>query len=649
MMRSLVTIASFLLAVLAFDPVSLAAGNVPVSPPGAASVPPPATARDWPDVFSYADPDSFVTPHFDIDLEVDFDREELRGTVVLQIERRKEGATGLVLDTRDLSITSVEAAAGEGVFEPVEYSLGARHEYLGSALRVTVPEDATRVRIRYVTAPAASGLQWLAPGQTGSKRLSYLYSQAQAVHARSFVPLQDTPRIRSTYTAKLRVPRGYTAVMAAAADAGNAETGPQGVFSFHMPQPVPSYLIALAAGDLRFGAIGPRTGVWAEPAQLAPAQREFEDVEDMLATTERLYGPYRWDRYDALVLPPSFPFGGMENPRVTFMTPTVIAGDKSGVGVLAHELAHSWSGNLVTNATWRDGWLNEGFTTYFERRIMEAVYGPERAAMEWGIGEHDLREALAQLKPGEEWRSELAPDLSNHVGGEGPAASYEKGALFLRQLELRYGRESLDRFLRQWFDRHAFTSVTTPQFVDELRRELIASDPGKVDEDFVRRWIEDPGIPADAVFVKSEAFERVDAQRLAWERGELGTAGLAVSAWSALEWLHFLNGITRPQDRERMAELDSRFALTGSANAEIAHAWYRLAIASEYRAAYPAMERYLVQVGRLKLIRPLYRDLLKTPFGAEFARRVYAVARPGYHPITQRAVDRDFGTGSNPT
>lgn len=646
MLRSLITAISCLLSALAISGTSYASEREPASPPGAASVPPPAAARDWPDVFSYADPDAFVTPHFDLDLAVDFDRRELRGTVVLQIERRAAGAPELVLDTRDLSITSVEAGTAEGSFEPVAYSLAARHEYLGSALSIRMPETATRVRIRYATSPSASGLQWLAPAQTEGRHLPFLYSQAQAVHARSFVPLQDTPRVRSTYTARLRVPAGYTAVMAAAADPGNAQTGPAGVFSFHMPQPVPSYLLALAVGDLRFGPVGRRTGVWAEPAELVRAQREFADVDDMLATAERLYGPYRWDRYDVLVLPPSFPFGGMENPRVTFMTPTVIAGDRSLVGVLAHELAHSWSGNLVTNATWRDGWLNEGFTTYVERRIMEAVYGPERAAMEWGIGEHDLREALAQLKPGEEWRSELAPDLSNHVGGDGPAASYEKGALFLRQLEDRFGRESLDRFLKQWFDSHAFTSVTTPEFVAELERELIARNPGKVDKDFVRRWIEDPGIPADAVFVKSDAFDRVDAERVAWERGERDTADLVVSGWSALEWLHFLDGITRPQDPQRMAELDGRFSLTGSANAEIAHSWYRLAIASDYRAAYPAMERYLLEVGRLKLIRPLYRDLLKSPSGAELARRTYSAARAGYHPITQRALDRDFQTGS---
>ena len=314
-----------------------------------------------------------------------------------------------------------------------------------------MPPDTARVRIEYATSPAASGLQWLEREQTADQRHAFVYSQAQSLHARSFVPLQDTPaRALDVFG------RAARAAGRRRSDGGGRRIRPnargQAVFRFRMPQPIPSYLLALAVGDLEFKATGPRTGVWAEPSMLEAAAWEFADAEAMLARTEALYGPYRWGRYDVLVLPPSFPYGGMENPRLTFMTPTVVAGDKSLVGVLAHELAHSWSGNLVTNATWRDGWLNEGFTTYFERRIMEAVYGEERARMEWGVGLQDLRIALAELEPGQEWRGALAPDLSTHLDEDGSSVAYEKGALFLYQLERRYGREALDAFLQRWFD-----------------------------------------------------------------------------------------------------------------------------------------------------------------------------------------------------
>jgi aminopeptidase N len=366
----------------------------------------------------------------------------------------------------------------------------------------------------------------------------------------------------------------------------------------------------------------------------------------MLARTEALWGPYRWGRYDVLMLPPSFPFGGMENPRLTFMTPTVIAGDKSLVGVLAHELAHSWSGNLVTNATWRDGWLNEGFTTYFERRIMEAVYGEERARMEWGVGYQDLRQALDEVTPEEAWQGELAPDLALHRDWDGSNVAYEKGALFLYQLEQIYGRAQLDAFLQGWFARHAFTSVTTPQFVAELQQGLMASAPGRVDPGFLSRWIDGSGLPDDARLVRSDAFEQVDAQRLRWEQGSLATGALPAERWSVQEWLQFLNGVSRPQSVVRLQELDKRFQLTESQNAEVAHAWFRLAIASGYPGIEPALERYLTGIGRLKLIRPLYEDLLQTPEGAQFARRVYAQARPGYHAITQSSLDSLMKSGS---
>ena len=501
-----------------------------------------------------------------------------------------------------------------------------------------MPRDVARVRIAYATAPQASGLQWLQPEQTAGKRAPFLFSQAQALHARSMAPLQDTPWIRATYTATLRVPDGLVAVMAAEGDPANRRG--QATFRFHMPQPIPSYLLALAVGDLEFRAIGPRTGVWAEPSKVEAAAREFEDAETMLAQTEALYGPYRWGRYDVLMLPPSFPYGGMENPRLTFMTPTLIAGDKSLVSVLAHELAHSWSGNLVTNATWRDGWLNEGFTTYFERRIMEAVYGEERARLEWGVGQQDLRLALAELKPDETWQGALAPDLSLHKGGDGSSVAYEKGALFLYQLERRFGRPQLDAFLQGWFDRHAFTSVTTPQFVAELQDGLMKQYPGRIDAAFLANWIDDTGLPADAELVQSDTLARVDVQRMRWEQGSLATDALQTTGWTVQEWLHFLNRATRPQPVARLQELDRRYRLTESSNAEIAHAWFRLALASSYPGIEPALQSYLLGIGRLKLIEPLYEDLLQTPQGAEFARRVYAQARPGYHAIAQRRLDR---------
>jgi aminopeptidase N len=597
------------------------------------------TPANWPDVHSHAQPLAFVTLSFDLDLDVDFEAQVLRGHVTLEVRRVDPQARELVLDTRDLDIRSVQVAReGSNDFEPVRFQLDPPKVELGSALRIAMPPHAERVRVAYSTSPQASGLQWLRPEQTADRKAPFLYSQAQSIHARSMAPLQDTPWIRATYTATLRVPEGLVAVMAAEGDPANRRG--QREFRFRMPQPIPAYLLALAVGDLEFRAIGPRTGVWAEPSRVAAAAAEFDDVERMMTMAEKLYGPYRWGRYDVLMLPPSFPYGGMENPRLTFMTPTVIVGDKSLVSVLPHELAHSWSGNLVTNATLRDGWLNEGFTTYLERRLMEAVYGKARAGLEWGVGEEDMRRALAELGPDEAWRGGLAPDLAGRPADEGSDVAYEKGALFLYQLERRYGRAELDAFLQGWFERHAFTSVTTPQFVGELQQRLMAKFPGRVDADFLARWIDGTGIPADAEFVPSDVMARVDAERGRWEQGKTGTQELQTAGWTVQEWLHFLSRLTRPQPVARLQELDRRFHLTTSPNAEIAHAWFRLAIQSHYPGLEPTLETYLTNIGRLKLIRPLYEDMLETPERAEFARRVYAKARPGYHAIAQRALDK---------
>jgi aminopeptidase N len=552
------------------------------------------------DVHSYARPDAVRLRHADLDLAVDFDRKTLHGTATLHYDRLAEG--DLVLDTRGLAIEAVENAAG--------FELGQPHPYLGAPLCIRLSGGGP-VRVRYSTVPTASGLQWLEPAQTAGKRHPFLYSQSQAIHARSWIPVQDSPGVRITYSGRIAVPDGLRAAM-------SAPLQPDG--SFRMEHPVPPYLIALAAGDLACREIGPRSAVYAEPAVVEAAAREFEDTEAMIRAVEELYGPYRWGRYDLLVLPPSFPFGGMENPCLTFATPTVIAGDKSLVSLVAHELAHSWSGNLVTNATWRDFWLNEGFTVYVERRVLEKLYGRERADMEAVLGRRELDREMAHLP---ECDRVLHVNLDGRDPDDGMTlVPYEKGALLLRTIEAEVGRERFDAFLRGYFDRFAFQSIDTAQFLDYLRRELPTSVP--LDE-----WTEKPGIPAGAAEPQSDVLARVERD------GARDT-----SRWSTHEWLHFL----RSRRTADLAALDREFHLTRSGNSEILCQWLLMALETGYQPAYPRAEEFLCSVGRRKFIKPLYAELMKTPEGAARARRIYAKARPGYHPIAQAAIDGIVGT-----
>jgi leukotriene A-4 hydrolase/aminopeptidase len=588
------------------------------------------------DPASYANVSAFVAKHLVWNVTADFASKTLAGTAELHLVRREDASTELVLDTRDLQIHEVQAAIGSGTWTDTTFTLDSATPAFGSALRIVMPPGADRVKVQYSTSPAAKGLQWLAPEQTAGKARPFMFSQAQAIQARSFVPLQDLPGVRFTYDATIRTPRKLVAVMAA--EMKPASPG-SGVYQFHMPQPIPSYLVAIAIGDLVFQPMSERTGVWAEPSVVRAAAREFEDTEKMIQTAEKLYGPYRWGRFDLLVLPPSFPFGGMENPRLTFATPTILAGDKSLVSLVAHELAHSWSGNLVTNATWSDFWLNEGVTTYIERRIVEAVYGKPRADMEALIGMRDLEDSRKTLEVGRD--RTLVPDLTGRDPDDAfSTVPYEQGALFLTFLEARFGRNVFDRFLRAWFDKHAFASVTTADVLAAIRRDLLPTKPGAVTEAELQEWLTSEVVPAFAVTPESTAFENVERVRDAWlGGGSIDALAAVAAAWSTQEWLRFVDTLPRTLDRARMSALDARFALTRSQNAEIAHAWFRLAIATRFTPAHGAMEDYMMRIGRRKLILPLYRDLAATPEGLVLARRTYAAARPAYHPLTQGSID----------
>jgi leukotriene-A4 hydrolase len=594
------------------------------------------------DYHSFANVGDFRVRHVDLDLTVDFTARRLSGRTDLTVARQRPDARRLILDTRDLEVRSVALLPKDGAPVKLDFRLGEPREFLGQPLQIDLPADVGTeaiVRIDYQTQPQASGLQWLTPAQTAGKKHPYLFSQNQSIHARSWIPLQDSPQVRITYSATIHAPAALRVVMSAAHGAVDKQPDANGriAYRFAMKEAIPSYLIALAVGDLAFRPISARTGVYTEPEMLDAAAREFVDLERMVATCEKLFGPYRWGRYDLLILPPSAPYGGMENPRLSFITPTVIAGDRSLVSVIAHELAHSWSGNLVTNATWRDFWLNEGFTVYLERRIVAALYGQRRAQMEDVLGLQSLHRDLADLGPGDQ---HLAIDLRGRDPDEGTTdVAYEKGKLFLQFLESRFGRETLDAFLRGYFDHFAYQSIDTEQFLDYLDANLLAKRPDAVTDQQIHAWVYEPGLPGFAVLPAADVFAPVDRTSAAWLAGSIPTADLPVKDWSTQEWLHFLDNLPPEVPRPRLDELAQRFMLSESRNAEIAHSWFRIAIRNDYAPAYPQLARYLTTIGRRKLVRPLYEDLMKTPRGAELARSIYAKARAGYHPIVQTSID----------
>lgn len=586
-----------------------------------------------PDPHSFAKPDQARVTHLELELTVRFESRTLEGIATWTLERKDDAST-LVLDTRDLEILSVESAG-----RAVPFRLSEAVPIFGSKMEITLPANAEKVRIRYKTRPDATGLQWVRPEGTAGKKEPFLFSQSQAIHARSWAPCQDTPGVRFTYEAVVKVDKNHRAVMSALSEDARKGTA-DGVYRFSQPKPIPAYLLALAVGRMDFREIGPRSGVYAEPETLAKAASEFVDTEAMIRAVEARYGPYAWGRYDLLVLPPSFPFGGMENPVVTFATPTILAGDKSLVSLVAHELAHSWSGNLVTNATWRDFWLNEGFTTYVEGRIMEDLYGAERGAMERRLGYEEL---LAELKEVPAPDQRLLPDFEGRDPDDGVTRiPYEKGRLLLYQLETRLGRETFDEFLREWFADHAWRSVTTEDFVAYYREKLEREHGEALDGFALKDWFDEPGIPADAAVPTSDRLTRQVELAGAWSEGKIRTADLATSDWTTQDWLAFLNHTPTKLNVVQMTELDAKANLTKNANAEVAHVWFLRAIRSGYAPADAAIDDYIVSIGRRKLIVPLYKALSESPQGRERAKRLLDKARSGYHPITIGTLDRLF-------
>jgi leukotriene-A4 hydrolase len=596
-------------------------------------VAPVLTTPEAKDPFSYARPAEARVTHVALDLAADFAAKRMSGTALLDVQAAPD-AKEIVLDSKGLQIASVTDAGGK----PLPYKLGQGDEALGAPLAIQLG-GARQIKIAYKSAPDAEALQWLTPQQTAGKKQPYLFSQGQAILNRSWIPTQDSPGIRQTWEARIVVPQPLKAVMSGERLTPEGEPAGEGrrAFRFRMDKPVAPYLIAIAVGDLAFRELGPRTGVWTEPAMLEAAASELVDTEKMVEAAEALYGPYRWGRYDVIVLPPSFPYGGMENPTLTFATPTFLAGDRSLVGLIAHELAHSWSGNLVTNATWPDSWLNEGFTSYFENRIMEALYGRKRAAQEAALSWADMEESFEEIgrdAPGTRLRGEDGPD----EGSSGIV--YDKGALFLRSIERIVGRERFDAYLRSYFDRHAFQPMTTARFLADLRANLIKDDKALEAKLKLDDWAYKPGLPDNAARPDPQAFAEVDRALAAYKAGGAPLAA-PWAGWNTAERLRFVNGLPRTLTQPRLAELDKAFGLSGIGNNEVLFAWLKLALANRYEPAVPATERFLMSMGRRKFVEPLVKTLLEQgEWGRPIARRIYAKARPGYHPVTTGTVDK---------
>lgn len=580
-----------------------------------------------PDPHSYYDAAQPKARRLRLKLGVDFTAKRIDGEVVLEFGSAVSGT--LDLDTKGLEIRTVQVP-GHG---PIPWELGETDAILGQRLRLQVPAGTQEVAITYRTGADAMALQWLDAEQTEGKVAPYLFSQCQQIHARTMVPCQDTPIARIAYQAEVTVPQGLTAVMSAGPAGDEATADGRHTFRFTMPQPIPPYLLALAVGRLEARDLSPRARVWAEPELVEAAAWEFAGVEDMILKAEGLFGPYPWDRYDMLVLPPSFPYGGMENPRMTFLTPTLLAGDRSLVDVVAHELAHSWTGNLVTNASMEHFWLNEGFTVWAERRILRILHGDDAAALGWAMGQKALEDSLARFK-GEPHLTVLRM----HLAGIDPddafsSIPYEKGARLVAALEREAGEERFLRFIRDYMDAFRFTSITTEQFCAFAETKL----PGALEAVDAAAYLDQPGIPASAPEFRSVQLDTLTLLAESWTEGGRPSAN-QMATWKPAELQVYLQKLPRQLSQADCAWLDEHFQLMGRGNHEILVEWLTLAAAADYEPAFPRIREVLLRVGRMKYLRPLYGALGGAPRTRALAREIFAAASPGYHGLSRRVV-----------
>jgi len=582
------------------------------------------------DPHSFADDAQGVTRHIDLNLDVDFETHTIACEARLHLREPFGGP--LDLDSRDLQLTSVKTADGADI----PYEIAEKDAVLGDRLRLNLPDGTTELVFRYRTADDAVALGWLDPVQTAGGEHPFLFSQCQPIHARTFVPCQDTPRFRVTYAARVTVPAPLRAVMSAAS-VGEEKNGDRTTWLFDMPQAIPTYLLALAVGNLDKADLGPRSCVYAEPETLEKAAWEFDGVDDMLLAAEKLFGTYEWDRFDLLVMPPAFPYGGMENPRLTFLTPTLISGDRSLVNVVAHELAHSWTGNLVTNATMNDFWLNEGFTVWAERRILEALYGEEYAALHAAIGRNGLDRAVTDFGDDSPY-THLETDLEGTDPDEVYSlVPYEKGFLLVALLERTVGRERFADFIRAYIEHFRFQSITTAEFIEFADAQL----PGVLDEVGGRQWIAGPGVPDNAPSFPSERLDAVRTLAAGWPDGKRPPAG-AMQDWSPEEWQLYLADLPRSMSDEECRELDETFGLTNSGNNEILVGWLTIASGSGYEPALPRVREVLSTVGRMKYLKPLYKALLANDETRNFASEIFDTVAPSYHALSRGAVEGMF-------
>ncbi|KAL8951086.1 MAG: hypothetical protein Q9222_002926 [Ikaeria aurantiellina] len=577
----------------------------------------------------------FRTTNTVANFEIDFERKRLKGNVILQLDSINDIETkDIILDTSHLHIDDV-SLKGETLSE---WQLLPRSEPYGSPLKISIDKAVEKGKsieldIKVQTTEKCTALQWLTPAQTSNKKHPYMFSQCQAIHARSLFPCQDTPDVKSTFEFNIRSPLPViasglpTGVVSDSqtSDDKDAAAPKTPLYTFTQSLPIPSYLFALASGDIATALIGPRSTVATGPDELQASQWELSSsTETFIRTAESLIYPYAWTTYNVLILPPSFPYGGMENPVYTFATPTIISGDRQNVDVIAHELSHSWSGNLVSNASWEHFWLNEGWTTYLERRIQMGVHGGGEAYRDFSsiIGWKALEDSVEQFGTKDEEYTKLVIDLQGKDPDDAfSSVPYEKGFHFLYYLEKLVGMSKWDKFIPHYFTKYRGKSLDSYEFKSTLL-EYFEKDnqvskklTEEVDWD---AWFYKPGLPpkpefdtsmVDVCYALAEKWKSFHDSPEGTTMDSFEPSSKDIEGWAANQIVVFLERIQSldtPLSKSAVHTMGETYGFIKSMNVEIVSRYLAVGLVAKSEEVMEPTAVLLGRVGRMKFVRPLY-------------------------------------------
>ena len=622
------------------------------------------------DVNTYSNFQEIIQRKVDLEVDIDFEKKSMFGNIKTTYEILNQSLENIILDLHGPEISSVSLVNEEYENINLDYSIYDKNEdkeALGTPLVINLSalKDKYKkeydniflnkniiISIDFKTNENCNGIQYLTKEQTRTKSYPFMFTQCEAILCRTLFPIQDTPSVKSTYKVKTSISSPLTFLFGGILKSHYYDCATKKKINcFEQNIPIPSYLVAFVAGELEFAKISNRCGVWTEKGLASLAAKEFIDAEKYIEIAEKyLNHPYEWKIYNILVLPFSFPFGGMENPNLTFVTPALLAGDKSMSNVIGHEISHSWTGNLVTNKNWKNFWVNEGFTKFMERKLDKILLGEEMSKLESIVGNNSLISAIKMFGEDSHFTS-LSPDYTGIDPDDGfSTIPYEKGYQFLCYLEEKVGEDNFQKIMGNYIEKYKYKSVDWTDFKSVYEEFVKQNYEGRnarkilnvIDWD---KWVTEKGFPSYKMEFKSKYTEEVDQliNKFINKENNKENALKLFKEWHTNVKLVFLERILKNLenfDESIILEIKKELNLVEDYNDDIKAIWYEITLQKGMKDEIENVKNFLKTHGRLKYLKPLYFSWIKLDLNDSMT--FFEENKIIYHPIARRLIQNKF-------